>query len=286
MKIVYLFLISTSTLFAQNGTEIYLMDLTTLSGKITLKNPKNITERVGYDNQPFFHPAKPIIYYSSIRDGQSDIWAFDYKKGEHKQFTQTIDSEYSPTVMPNKKYISCIVQRKSNGDQDLVKFNIENPAENQIIFESQKGGKIGYQAWMNDDELVTFVLGEPQTLHYQSITTKKDTIIASKIGRSLHLIPNKRAFSFVQEVGNKWQICAYSPLKNTIDVIAESSLESEHYNAWTADGILLESRGEEIYSYELKSKKWTLIERPIGLPHKKISRLAVKNDKIAVVVDE
>ncbi|MFN3850300.1 MAG: TolB family protein [Spirosomataceae bacterium] len=286
MKKILLVLLISSSLYAQNGTEIYLMDLSNVSGKITLKNPRNITERIGYDNQPFFHPTKPIIYYSSIRDRQSDIWAYDYKNGEHKQVTNTIDSEYSPTVTPDKKYLSCIVQRKSNGDQDLVKYNLENPADSRILFESQKVGKIGYQAWTKDDELVTFVLGNPQTLHYHNLTTKKDTIIASKIGRSLHQIPNKRAFSFVQEVDNKWLISAYSPMKNTIDVIAESSPESEHYNAWTHDGLLLESRGMELHSYDTKSKKWRIVELPVGVPQKKISRLMIKSNKIAIVFDE
>lgn len=282
---LFALLISTS-LYAQNDTEIYIMDLENQSGRLILKNPVNITKRAGYDNQPFFHPTKTLIYYSSIQDGQSDIWVYDYKKDESKQLTKTIDSEYSPTVMPDKKYLSCIIQRKSNGDQDLVKYDIENPTTEQIIFESQKVGKVGYHAWSKDDELITFILGEPQTLHYQNLTTKKDTIIASKIGRSLHQIPNKRAFSFVQEVDNKWLISAYSPIQNKVDVITESSPESEHFHAWTPDGLLVESRGKELHSYDPKSKKWLPIKLPIELPQKKISRIAIKTGKIALVIDE
>jgi hypothetical protein len=284
-KILFIFLI-TSSLYAQNGTEIYLMDVENQSGRLILKNPVNITKRTGYDNQPFFHPTRPLVYYSSIQDGQSDIWMYDYKKGENKQLTQTIDSEYSPTVTVDKKYISCIIQRKSNGDQDLTKYDIDNPTTEQIIFESQKVGKVGYHAWSKDDELVTFILGEPQTLHYQNLTTKKDTIIAQKIGRSLHQIPNKRAFSFVQEVDKKWLINSYSPIQNKIDVIAESSPESDHFNAWTPDGLLVESRGKELHSFDPKSKKWRQITLPIELPQKKISRIAIKTGKIAIVIDE
>jgi hypothetical protein len=286
MKKTLFFLLLTTSLHAQSGTEIYLMDLMSQSGKITLKNPKNITNRTGYDNQPFFHPTKPFVYYSSIQDGQSDIWMYDYKKGESKQLSKTIDSEYSPTITPDKKYISCIIQRKSNGDQDLVKYNLGDMTKEVMIFESQKVGKVGYHAWSKDDELVTFILGNPQTLHYQNLTTKKDTIVASNIGRSLHQIPNKRAFSFVQEVDKKWLISAFSPSNNTINVITESSPESEHYNAWTTDGLLIESRGKDLYSFDLKSKNWRKIELPIELPQKKISRIAIKSDKIAVVLDE
>ena len=280
-----LFLISTS-LFAQNGTEIYLFDISNSDGKLTLSNPQNITNRLGYDNQPFFHPKKPLIYYTSSKDGQTDIWSYNYKTGKDSQITNTIDSEYSPTVTPDQKYLSCIVQRKSNGDQDLVKYNIKHPTETQMIFESQKTGKIGYQAWLNQNELVTFVLGEPQTLHYQVINSKKDTIIAQNIGRSLHLIPQQKAFSFVQQIGKKWLIRAFNPSKNTITDIAESNPESEHYNAWTSEGIILESRNTEILSYDSVIKQWKSVILPENLPKKKISRMSVKGNKIAIVLEE
>ncbi len=284
-KLFALFFISAS-LFAQNGTEIYLLDISNSDGKLTLSNPKNITNRLGYDNQPFFHPKKPLIYYTSAKDGQTDIWSYDYKKGKNSQITNTIDSEYSPTVTPDTKYLSCIVQRKSNGDQDLVKYKIDDPLEIQIIFESQTTGKIGYQAWLNKNELIAFVLGEPQTLHYQIISSKKDTIIAQNIGRSLHLIPQQKAFSFVQQVDKKWLIRAFNPSKNTIVDIAESSPDSEHYNAWTSDGIILESRNAEILSYDSATKQWEQMILPESLPKKKISRMAVKGNKIAIVLEE
>lgn len=284
-KILALLLVSTS-IFAQNGTEIYLLDISNSGGNLTLSNPKNITNRVGYDNQPFFHPTKALLYYTSMQNGQTDIWSYNLKTGIQTQITNTEDSEYSPTVTPNKKSLSCIVQRKINGDQDLVKYNIENPAETQIVFESQKTGKIGYQAWLNDNELITFVLGEPQTLHYQNIVAKKDTIIASNIGRSLHLIPKQKNFSFVQKVDNKWFIRSFNPSKNTTSTIAESNLDSEHYNAWTNDGIILESKNTEIYSYNSATKTWVYVMLPQSLPKKKISRMAIKGNKIAVVIDE
>lgn len=286
MKKLLALLFISNALFAQNGSEIYLLDLSNSGGNITLSNPKNITNRVGYDNQPFFHPSKSLLYYTSMQNGQTDIWSYNLKTGIVLQITNTIDSEYSPTVTPDKKNLSCIVQRKSNGDQDLVKYNISNPLETQLIFESQKTGKIGYQAWLNSNELITFVLGEPQTLHYQILSIKKDTIIAPNIGRSLHLIPKQKAFSFVQQVDKKWMIRSFNPSKNTITDIAESNPESEHYNTWTSDGIILESKNTELLSYDSATKQWKSVILPESLPKKKISRMTVKGNKIAIVIEE
>lgn len=286
MKKLLALLFVSNLLFAQNGTEIFLLDISESGGNITLSNQKNITNRRGYDNQPFFHPNQSLLYYTAMQDGQTDIWSYNLKTGVGLQITNTIDSEYSPTVTPDKKYLSCIVQRKSNGDQDLVKYNIKNPTETQMIFESQKTGKIGYQAWLNPNELVTFVLGEPQTLHYQNLTDKKDIVVAPNIGRSLHLIPKQKAFSFVQQIDKKWLIRSFNPQKNTITDIAESHLDSEHYNAWLSENTIFESRNTDIFSYNLMTKEWKVVTLPDMLPKRKISRMAIKGNKIAIVIEE
>ena len=286
MKKLLVLLFVSNLLFAQSGTEIFLLDITNSSGNITLSNPKNITNRKGYDNQPFFHPSQPLLYYTAMQDGQTDIWSYNLKTNMKEKITNTIDSEYSPTVTPDKKYLSCIVQRKSNGDQDLVKYNIKNPTETQMIFESQKTGKIGYQAWLNPNELISFVLGNPQTLHYQHLISKQDLIIAPNIGRSLHLIPKQKAFSFVQQIEKKWLIRSFNPQKNTIIDIAESHPDSEHYNAWLSENTILESRNTDIFSYSLMTKEWKIVNLPNMLLNRKISRMAIKGNKIAIVVEE
>jgi hypothetical protein len=46
---------------AQPATEIFLFDIKVTNGQVTLSNGENITKHKGYDNQPFFHPDKPLI---------------------------------------------------------------------------------------------------------------------------------------------------------------------------------------------------------------------------------
>lgn len=290
MKILLISLLLASPLVGktQTGTEIYLLNLNIDStGQIVLSNPINITQKLGYDNQPFFHPTKPIIYYSSMMpDNQTDIWAYNYVKGIKKQITHTIDSEYSPTVMPNHQYLSCIVQRKKNGDQDLVKFNLLNPAKNSIILASQKVGKIGYQAWMNKKQLIAYILGEPATLQYFKIPKIKGKLIISNIGRSLHHIPNKSSFSFVAQQENTWNIYEFVPNDYAVSIIAPSHSVNTHDHAWTSDGTLIESSNQELWYFDKIATQWRMINLPTQFRNQKISRLAIKGDKIAVVVEE
>ncbi len=289
MKHVFLTLCLLASLSAQAqpGTDIYLLDLSVSAGKMRLSNPKNISDKVGYDNQPFFHPSEPLLYYvSAMPDKQTDVWLYNLKTGVRTQLTQTPDSEYSPTVIPGSQFLSCIVQRVSNGDQDLVKYELKKPTNATIMLESQKVGKVGYQAWISNNELVMFILGEPQTLHFMNLAQRKDTILAPNIGRSLHRIPKQKTFSFVQTVDGKAMIRSYDPARNILADMAEGQAGSEHYNAWTPNGILLESKGNEIWSFNPVAKQWQPVQLPDDLPKKKISRMAVQGNKIAIVLDE
>lgn len=286
-RLTFLFWLVLSASYAQNGTDVYLLHLKERAGQLSLANPRNVSDKPGYDNQPFFHPTLPLLYFSSMmNDGQTDMLVYDYRNEVRKALTLTPDSEFSPTVVPGNKYISCIVQRKANGDQDLVWYELEDLEFGVVRLASREVGKIGYQAWLNASEVALFVLGQPNTLHYRNIRTGQDTIVASNIGRSLHRIPGQNAISFVQEIGGKWLIRAYNPLTKTLSTIAESDPNSEHYNAWTSNGLLLESRGTELWSFNPKTNQWKPVHLPDSLPRRKLSRIAVKGKQIALVMDE
>lgn len=272
--------------FAQNGTEIYLLEIQKTSDGFKLENPINISNRTGYDNQPNFHPSKSLIYFSSQKNGQTDIWSYDYQSKKLSQTTNTEDSEYSPTVIPGENAISCIVQRKSNGDQDLVKISLENPKNTEIILESQKTGKIGYQAWSENKELVTFVLGEPNELHFFDLSDNKESTLAKNIGRSLHYITKRKAFSFVENENNTWKIKLLDPKTKKITTYTNGLENSENYNAWNKNGVLFGTKDKELYFFNEKDQKWKSIMLPIGIPKNKMSRLTLKDNLLAIVVEE
>jgi len=286
MKLLYFLFGINFSILAQNGSEIYLLKLTKSNVGYGADNPVNITNRTGYDNQPGFHPTKPIIYFSSQTNGQTDIWAYDYELKKLSQITNTEDSEYSPTVTADQKHISCIVQRKSNGDQDLVKFSIENPQKTEIILESHKAGKVGYHAWSPDNELVTFVLGEPNTLQLFENQSKSGKILGENIGRSLHYVKSKKAFSYVEKDGETWDVKLLNPKNKTVTTFAEALKDSEYYNTWNDEGVLFSPKDKELFFFETKSKTWKNVTLPSGFPYNKISRLAIKGNLLAVVINE
>ena len=82
---------------------------------------------------------------------------------ETEEITRTNEREYSPTITPDGKYLSCIIQR-GDDSQDLGKYPLAGgPAK--VLIDSLK---IGYHAWMNQNELLLFVLGESMTLQFKT----------------------------------------------------------------------------------------------------------------------
>jgi hypothetical protein len=242
-----IFLLPAFVAAAQTGSEIYLADLKISKAGISLSNPKNITNRKGYDNQAHFHPDKPLIYFSSFNDsGRADIKTFNFKTQETKSFTQTPEREYSPTVTPDKKYISCIIQR-DNGEQNLGKYPIAD-GDPQVIINDLT---VGYHAWLNPNTLVLFVLGEPNTLRTYDVAESQDAVVQEKIGRSLHKIPGQNAISFVDKSSEKWLIKRFDG--KTTETICET-LPSREDLAWTPDGKIIMSDGRQFFYYDTVTK--------------------------------
>ena len=89
---------------APPATDVFLADLQTSQATKISDNP-------GYDNQPGFSPDGAFVLYTSNRDGkQTDIYRYDIAARTTTQVTHTSESEYSPTVTPDRTIAFCPIQ--------------------------------------------------------------------------------------------------------------------------------------------------------------------------------
>jgi hypothetical protein len=278
-----LFSLLFTVVVAQPATEIILFDLVHSGDDYTAVNGSNISAHKGYDNQPFFHPDKDLMYYTSADDaGRTDIKQYDLKTRQTISLTSTSEREYSPTVTPDKQYISCIVQR-DNGAQDLGKFPINGGAASVIVEKLI----VGYHAWLNETLLYMFVLGEPATLRQFNLATGRDTVLATNIGRSLHRVPGVPSVSFIQKSNDApWTINQIDSKGRIVKIC--QPLPGREDLAWTPDGLILMSDGKAVFVSHPGTTKWKEIKLTSGTPLKNISRMAVNasGTKLAVVTEE
>ena len=288
-KIIFIsFILSSLFSFGQDGSEIFLFDMRIANGQVVLSNGANITNHKGYDNQPFFHSSQPLIYFTSFNDsGRSDIKFYNYQKNKVSNLTNTQEREYSPTVTPDGKFISCIIQR-DNGAQDLGKYPMKGGQPEVLINDL----KVGYHAWVDKEKLLLFALIDSVTnnLYYYNLTTKKITVIATNPGRSLHKIPGQHAMSFIQKnEGKDWLIKRVESTTGAISTIVPA-LPGQENLVWLKNNIIVMSSGNKLFSYQVGlNKEWqpVIIEGDIALL-KGLSRLATNtaNTKLALVVSE
>jgi len=272
--LIFAFLCGSAVAFGQAGSEIILFDLKLKKGKVTLSNPKNITNHAGYDNQPSFHTDQPYIYYSSFNsEGRSDI---------------TNEREYSPTLTPDKQFLSCIIQR-DNGAQDLGKYPVDG-GEPSLIIDNLT---VGYHLWVDNSHLAMFILGaqgNPITLHFMRLPTKEDTVLATNIGRSLQKVAGERAFMFIQKGDSLNKIMKFNTETSKVSEVASTIKKGEDI-ALTQKGHVITSDGTKLFF--LVPRKYPRGWQPVEILQgsdllKSVTRIAVspKGDKIAVVVAE
>jgi hypothetical protein len=287
LRIVFTFFISVNAflLLAQPGTEILLFDVKTKNGKMILSNPRNITNHKGYDNQPSFHPEKPIIYYASANDeGRTDIVQYNYKTNKHNAITKSHEREYSPTITPDKKFLSCILQRDS-GAQDLVKYPIEG-GDAQVLIDDEI---VGYHAWIDSNNIVVFTLPQPFKLLQIDVDKKTKFVVAENIGRSLHRIPKESSISYTQKVAdNHFNILRYNPADKTSSVISSDLRNSDGDMCWTPSGKILATVGNKIIMLDELENSWNEVETKSKNKTNPFTRLAMSPDgkTLAVVVME
>lgn len=272
---------------AQPSTDIHLYDMAVKAHTVVLSKPRNVTPHLGYDNQPYFHPTQPVLYYTaSAADGRTDLRAYNYQTGQSQPLTATPEREYSPTLTEDQQFLSCIIQR-DNGQQDLGKYPLAGGPATVLI----DNLKVGYHAWIDRSRLLVYVLATPANeLHDHDLATGRDTIVARNIGRSLKRIPNQSAISFLEQMpGGEWLVRRYDTQTRAITTLAPALVGAVDL-AWTRNGLLLMSNGEQIYCRKPgPQSRWLPVTvKGAALPLHQASRLATNpaNDRLAIVVSE
>ena len=286
--VYFILLILSGNLYGQSGSEIYLFDLSSDIKGVTIANPKNISQRPGYDNQPHFYDNGKRMLFTSMEDNShTNIYSHHIKSGKTRKVFNTAVSEYSPTPFDDGKYFSCVVVEE-NGDQRLWRYKTngkeKSPVFNNINF-------VGYHCWIDEHRLGLFILGDPNTFQIGNKVTGNSLYVTEKIGRSIHLMPGEQELlAFVQKQDSThWVIKSLDPNSLVMQDIIETLPGSEDF-CLTSDGTILMGQGNALFKYNIKTDvNWSKVADLADYGIKtNCSRLAVSanNQKLAVVVLE
>ena len=274
------------------GTDIWLATLTSTQESMpSIGIPTNITQRPGYDNQPYFLPDGSGFWFTVVDDhsGQADIWRYDISSGGVTQVTQSApESEYSATPLPDGSGIT-VIRVEADSTQRLWRFDADGRNASVLIPDL---APVGYHKWADEHTLVMFVLGDPAlgdpaTLQIWNEDLGMLPIAAQDVGRSIQPIPDSGDVSYVQrhEDGTS-SIMRLRPHEGESELLI-ATLAGGDFHAWTPDGVLLMGEGSSLLAWKPGSgSEWTEVANfgDIGMT---ISRLAVSPDgaHIAIVAE-
>ena len=278
---IFLLLITSSAVFSQPNTEVFLFDLNTYNGKFELANYRNISNNEGYDNQPSFLDDNTVLF-AGTRKRQTDIVKYHINYDSKIFVNHTEGSEYSPLKIPGQEAVSAIRLEK-NGDQKLYKYNLRN-GESELLIEDII---IGYHTWFNNEVLVSSVLEDNKLALYTTFMDKaKSYKFHTNIGRSLHRIPDSKLVSFIDKSNSElWEIHSVDPFTGKTKAIMGTLPNSEDM-CWLPNGTIIMGHENVLYTFTPnKDVDWKEVAslEPYGITN--ITRLAVSPDgtKLAIV---
>ncbi|MFT5513976.1 MAG: hypothetical protein ACI80V_000077 [Rhodothermales bacterium] len=227
---------------APSGTDIHLFRLS--DGTAT--HDAIVTDRAGYDNQPHFTADGSQILFTSDRTGNMDTFAYSVADGSVSQVTHSAEGEYSPTTVPARPGWFSAIRMDLDGVQELWRYPLDSedtPVPVATV------NRVGYHTWVGDDKVLFFRLGRPSTLQLVMEGTADTTVVAERVGRSLHKVPGERASSYLVTVSDDYrEIRRYDWATGESSPVAVP-LEGGQDYAWTPDGAIVMAIEGILYAY-------------------------------------
>jgi len=264
-------------------TNIYLFDyLASNDGTIALKDPRIISANNlnGYNNQPrWFNSDELYITRQKAGSDQTDLVIYDTRNKTETLFTKTRQSEYSPTPTPDGQHLTCI-RVEDDGTQVLWQYPLDRSHGGKRILNHLKD--IGYHFWINEKEIVLFVVGDPVKFVLANIDNTETYDISTKIGRCFSKMDNGNVLFVYKYTEDIWHLKAFDPATKRSRFIAETPKGSEDF-ALIEGGSILMGQSAKLMRLDAPYTSWVEIADLSTYDLNSISRLAYKNGKLAIV---
>jgi hypothetical protein len=272
------------------GTDVWVAPMKQTGIAVSFGQPRNATDRPGYDNQPSFTPkSDAVLYTSTDASGKTDTWRFSLPDGKPTRVTTLPMSVYSPTVTPDGKFFS-FIRVEPDSTQLLWKLPLDGQGAPSKVIENLK---VGYHVWTGEHTLVVYVLpptgsprGTPSTLQIVDDRTGKAEVIATNVGRALAKVPGRDAITYQQLVKDSlpWLTDLDLASKQTRPMV--QAPQGADYFTWAPNGALLTAAGSRIFRYT--DDGWAPVADFTKFGVKNISRIAVspRGNWLAFVADD
>ncbi len=258
--------------------DIYLFDVVTAENSFSIANGRNVTKRVGYDNQPWFTPSgKSFLFTANYQPDRTDVYEFELESREIQQVTDSPDQEYSPQISEDNQTLSFVTDGET-ANQSIWSIDRNGKNFTWVLKDLGEREPVGYYAWNRSTKQILFWSRYGFSLRL--VDLQKNTaryITGDAIPVSPQIIPETTNFSFVHRQGNGevW-IKELNPITFAVRPLVMIVGTNHHYG-WTPCGSILMAQGTKLQQWR-PGGKWETVADFSEYKMQSPTRLAVSPD--------
>jgi hypothetical protein len=265
-------------------TDIHLLELHRDGDRLALGAPRNVTDRAGYDNQPWFLPGGEALLYVSERDGQTEVFRLplaDGKAGTAVRLTRTPQNEFSPTLTADGGTLLVVRWEADMSTGALWEYEPDGAPRRRS---PASVPRVGYYtpagdgfAFFVNDSVQSFVLA-----HASGGAVRVGDDLGGSPPRTT---PDGRAVTFLRRGADDARWLTRLDLEQRVTTPLVAMPEDVVNYAWTPWGTVLAPRRNELLEWAPGTTAWRVVARFDAPALQAISRVAISaaGDRIALV---
>ena len=269
------------------STELFILDYELEGDTLYFDNPVELSgfNNPGYNNQPSFFDENNLYITSNKYDRlKTDIIRLDLSGEQYYQITETVESEFSPTLSPDPRFFSAVRIERDGSDQSLWLYPMDRSNYGRRLLESLDN--VGYHCWLSEDEVALFLVESPIKLAIGNVRTGEVSKIAENIGRCIRLTSNGELIIVSKTSDADWYLKSYDLLTKRFKILGKTLPGSEDFEVLADDSIIMAS-GSKLYRFKVSGNdtRWDEMDDFSDLGITSITRLALSATKLVLVTN-
>ena len=234
--------------FAQ-PSDLYLFTLTTQpDGSYAVEAPKYLSgfNAGGYTNQPAFIDENHLLVTAGPSTDllETDLYELDLNSSRITRLTKTADREYSPSITPEKRTLTCVIVDATNtSEQWLWSYPTDLSSGGRAVIGDLTN--VGYYCHLPDGWIAVFEVEDAPLLNLYNPASDEKSYVTNNAGRCLQRHPDGSLLFVHKHSDEYWFIKKIRPGERS-QIVKKTLPGSEDFTI-LGDGSILMAQDSRLY---------------------------------------